>query len=184
MLIPGSSPLARGLLYLAELKNVDPRIIPARAGFTRNCLHTSHGSRDHPRSRGVYGEHLRETIVREGSSPLARGLPADYTGDVGVSWIIPARAGFTGEASNVSATNEDHPRSRGVYASNSSPVSLSYGSSPLARGLRHECNFIIRRPRIIPARAGFTLFVAVRRIQLKDHPRSRGVYWSASPSWN
>ena len=33
--------------------------------------------------------------------------------------------------------------------------------------------------RIIPARAGFTLVVAVERGQVEDHPRSRGVYQSA-----
>mgnify|MGYP000929101652 FL=1 len=35
--------------------------------------------------------------------------------------------------------------------------------------------------RIIPARAGFTLFVIVMHRWGKDHPRSRGVY-SPSPS--
>ena len=50
------------------------------------------------------------------------------------------------------------------------------GSSPLARGLRHE-----KRPRegrggIIPARAGFTLTERCGPHGVGDHPRSRGVY--------
>ena len=32
--------------------------------------------------------------------------------------------------------------------------------------------------RIIPARAGFTAYGVGHKLSLKDHPRSRGVYWS------
>ena len=50
------------------------RIIPARAGFTAFPLVSRGFSRDHPRSRGVYGAVLGLAGDRLGSSPLARGL--------------------------------------------------------------------------------------------------------------
>ena len=91
---------------------------------------------DHPRSRGVYVHTMNSRV--------------------GLSWIIPARAGFTGRPGSTTTVHKDHPRSRGVYASARSSSAPSRGSSPLARGL--------------PAgRAG-------RSWAGRDHPRSRGVY--------
>ena len=93
----GSSPLARGLPRMSEAPPGLSRIIPARAGFTRGRREEAGRSRDHPRSRGVYGARAAARTRLEGSSPLARGLhilvilPWDGRG------IIPARAGFTRE---------------------------------------------------------------------------------------
>ena len=53
-LIPGSSPLARGLLRRLSQTPRNIRIIPARAGFTRKMLPWHASPSDHPRSRGVY----------------------------------------------------------------------------------------------------------------------------------
>ena len=50
------------------------------------------------------------------------------------------------------------------------------GSSPLARGLPQAGHPVGDRRGIIPARAGFTSRILVRRRRMKDHPRSRGVY--------
>ena len=50
----GSSPLARGLLGVFLLSLCRGGIIPARAGFTWRGSRRRRGSRDHPRSRGVY----------------------------------------------------------------------------------------------------------------------------------
>ena len=50
------------------------------------------------------------------------------------------------------------------------------GSSPLARGLLALLLGILRRGRIIPARAGFTSIVFSVIDDEVDHPRSRGVY--------
>ena len=72
-------------------------------------------SGDHPRSRGVYNKVISKILVRNGSSPLARGLPgagAQFLGGLG---IIPARAGFTGRVFPSRIHARDHPRSRGVY---------------------------------------------------------------------
>ena len=51
-----------------------PGIIPARAGFTVTAATRPAVLPDHPRSRGVYGDHGDRLEVGQGSSPLARGL--------------------------------------------------------------------------------------------------------------
>ena len=116
--------------------DLESRIIPARAGFTR-CGHS--GDRvcgDHPRSRGVYvGSHTASNMIN-GSSPLARGLPPRVGPRPDPQGIIPARAGFTHTAVRPRPTRR--------------------GSSPLARGLRDDGRDDRPLQWIIPARAGFT----------------------------
>ena len=71
------------------------RIIPARAGFTRNFGWENLYTKDHPRSRGVYDAHVIGAFVHGGSSPLARGLLTSDPHPPRSRRIIPARAGFT-----------------------------------------------------------------------------------------
>mgnify|MGYP001641158710 CR=1 FL=1 len=92
-----------------------------------------------------------------GSSPLARGLLNLPGVRKSVGRIIPARAGFTTIPVGRLALIGDHPRSRGVYDDRGAQCPGVGGSSPLARGLRVSCGFRRRGPRIIPARAGFTV---------------------------
>ena len=192
----GSSPLARGLRERRDRRAEDQRIIPARAGFTVRRGQAGRPARiiparagftgrgafqepkhmDHPRSRGVYGYEVGSLSRSHGSSPLARGL-------LSVRWctgrgggIIPARAGFTTSGFLLQCAAADHPRSRGVYNMNLDGLPHYPGSSPLARGLLSLPRRIRGFARIIPARAGFTLPVAVRGGGGADHPRSRGVY--------
>ena len=75
--------------------------------------------------------------------------------------IIPARAGFTCYVYFTYNSQEDHPRSRGVYGRGIEPRCGLRGSSPLARGLRDGNTRRTRSIRIIPARAGFTTTVPV-----------------------
>ena len=152
----GSSPLARGLR-------------PAQ--FYR-AAHRG----DHPRSRGVYGGSRPDASKPLGSSPLARGLPGRDLGRVGRRRIIPARAGFTGRGRWTGRSVSDHPRSRGVYVIGSLNANDIKGSSPLARGLRHEGLLLMLAAGIIPARAGFTRNCRWTPLPSGDHPRSRGVY--------
>ena len=90
--------------------------------------------------------------------------------------IIPARAGFTRCASRRHSLRRDHPRSRGVYLEEFMAPNVSYGSSPLARGLPggQRQRRLLRG--IIPARAGFTRVRHWLIDGARDHPRSRGVY--------
>ena len=172
----GSSPLARGL---QALDNGDPRavrIIPARAGFTVHPGGGGPGLWDHPRSRGVYLGGVREKIasldhprsrgvyhliidagrVFWGSSPLARGLQRLRRRPRRGRRIIPARAGFTRCRCEAGRQDQDHPRSRGVYATARRKNARTAGSSPLARGLPLPWYRTLPEPGIIPARAGFT----------------------------
>ena len=153
---PGSSPLARGLPLSACRSLSSPRIIPARAGFTRFCRLPPSGGRDHPRSRGVYDATRQEIVRALGSSPLARGLHRPHPRASPGHGIIPARAGFTAASSAAKRPGWDHPRSRGVYAE-------ALTGAPGRRG-------------IIPARAGFTSERKTKMNTDRDHPRSRGVY--------
>ena len=73
--VRGSSPLARGLRLRQHALAAPRRIIPARAGFTREVWRGRLARPDHPRSRGVYRNPYR---------PSGAWM-----------WIIPARAGFT-----------------------------------------------------------------------------------------
>ena len=171
---PGSSPLARGLHGEELLECHQPRIIPARAGFTSTA--TSAPPADHPRSRGVYHFQRSRASSSHGSSPLARGLRAPSQGAASGIGIIPARAGFTCVAAHCVCAVRDHPRSRGVYAYAAVDGMVRKGSSPLARGLRMLARPHGPTPGIIPARAGFTVRMASRQAGRKDHPRSRGVY--------
>ena len=173
---PGSSPLARGLLSCSSRLRFTSRIIPARAGFTHPWRRPPARWRDHPRSRGVYMVLGGPVHRRRGSSPLARGL-RDWAGEPArPGGIIPARAGFTRGGFEGGASAQDHPRSRGVYASNDCTDMRRAGSSPLARGLQKRRAARKIRRRIIPARAGFTHLVLLSEIECGDHPRSRGVY--------
>ena len=146
---------------------------------------------DHPRSRGVYDGSAILTACISGSSPLARGLPADQPGRPVHHRIIPARAGFTRMLRREASSSADHPRSRGVYFFTLMWEGLVNGSSPLARGLLPDRVPHAGDGGIIPARAGFTCRPRREASSSADHPRSRGVYgrgflpfplrWGSSP---
>ena len=153
---PGSSPLARGLRVGVHGLVGQPRIIPARAGFTPAPASTPGSSTDHPRSRGVYQvlENVEQSVQR----------------------IIPARAGFTPRTAKPLCGTPDHPRSRGVYIRGRDTDTPTQGSSPLARGLQSHRYTPWTHKGIIPARAGFTKSFDPFFGLPADHPRSRGVY--------
>ena len=151
-------------------------IIPARAGFTPQASAAQSSAGDHPRSRGVYSTVPYPRATAQGSSPLARGLPAAHQDARDHARIIPARAGFTDSGQVWDMHVTDHPRSRGVYADAQRDGRGRPGSSPLARGLHDRVAFRSARARIIPARAGFTAVDPVAVFNSGDHPRSRGVY--------
>ena len=181
--VRGSSPLARGLLEHTPTGTVRARIIPARAGFTRAHPHGHSAGQDHPRSRGVYDRYGGATRPYRGSSPLARGLPLEVHDLPVEARIISARAGFTRCEPGAGHEPMDHPRSRGVYRDRTLSEAIGPGSSPLARGLRRGSSAEPPRTRIIPARAGFTAPTPPPLPRPWDHPRSRGVYKSASEPW-
>ena len=117
-----------------------------------------------------------ENSAIAGSSPLARGLHLHQLVAQPLPGIIPARAGFTRQPRTGRCAWRDHPRSRGVYGVQVRTWVTLTGSSPLARGLREGVLGRPPRPRIIPARAGFTATNFFKALAGVDHPRSRGVY--------
>ena len=138
--------------------------------------------RDHPRSRGVYAPPVPPIPTHLGSSPLARGLPPIHLTIPYSLGIIPARAGFTTRSCPGRTGATDHPRSRGVYAVPGNPGGSVEGSSPLARGLQVCVTRATVRPRIIPARAGFTSRRSVAwRIVAGSSPLARGLLCSQIP---
>ena len=170
----GSSPLARGLQGHQRDHGDRPGIIPARAGFTPDTPTTHRFAPDHPRSRGVYPTPAELNKGLHGSSPLARGLRSRRCFSGSRTRIIPARAGFTADATPSAPLSPDHPRSRGVYVDWSPSRPRSLGSSPLARGLRitQDGHGTVRG--IIPARAGFTGRVHLRGPVVRIIPARAG----------
>ena len=177
--VAGSSPLARGLRVPRRGRAARHGIIPARAGFTVVPRTSAMAWRDHPRSRGVYAGSPDGVAWDMGSSPLARGLLHFGLTSLGMTRIIPARAGFTPTTCPTTWASSDHPRSRGVYSVIGVLTGIVAGSSPLARGLPLGGVVDRVRDRIIPARAGFTRPRYAAADTDTDHPRSRGVYRKA-----
>ena len=152
----------RGLRVHAGVRVLVVRIIPARAGFTEDCEPARLLLADHPRSRGVYLRFDTHYTSMLGSSPLARGLRPLPVQGARRQGIIPARAGFTLDRTQLTASVP--------------------GSSPLARGLPRVRGEGEGAGGIIPARAGFTGQAGECAAAGWDHPRSRGVYtWSGAP---
>ena len=136
----GSSPLARGTQIGRNRRRRANRLIPARAGNTPDSADVSPEGSAHPRSRGEHTR-LRRCITRGvGSSPLARGtLFAPFGGDAG-GRLIPARAGNTVGYGLWLIVFPAHPRSRGEHVLTDTTASTTHGSSPLARGTRHDAS--------------------------------------------
>ena len=133
------------------------RIIPARAGQTRDQGQVEPLVPDHPRACGA--NVLRSEIlnVSTGSSPRVRGKRRDGQGGQRADRIIPARAGQTRIRVLSAPPRADHPRACGANGCGYLLIRVWNGSSPRVRGkLSHRysdgCGY-----RIIPARAGQTV---------------------------
>ena len=150
------------------------RLIPARAGNTRNLPPRAGSTAAHPRSRG---EHVRRCPGfgrGRGSSPLARGTQDSDAWIRGAIRLIPARAGNTPLSSVTLNVKSAHPRSRGEHHGSASSFVRHLGSSPLARGTRSRLAGLSRKPWLIPARAGNTRSSRLPMLRRAAHPRSRG----------
>ena len=155
----GSSPLARGARGPLGLSGLPKRLIPARAGSTREATGGPCGRRAHPRSRGEHSvKHAIEFVVQ---------------------WLIPARAGSTRRPVRGRACSRAHPRSRGEHIRTLRGVRDFRGSSPLARGAHRREAGGGEHVGLIPARAGSTEHGTSRqRPQPGSSPLARG-----APRW-
>ena len=112
----GSSPLMRGIQFLKFQESQNCRIIPAHAGNTIFFLLTRRESEDHPRSCGEYSCRQAVNSIRQGSSPLMRGIPLPKRYRLLLQRIIPAHAGNTSFRPVCTSRCTDHPRSCGEYS--------------------------------------------------------------------
>ena len=111
----GSSPPVLGTRHPILSQPSRARLIPARAGNTKQVPAAASGARAHPRSRGdhvIAGENFGITT---GSSPLARGAPVTRLTRNHNRRLIPARAGNTQTLPPSSIRRAAHPRSRGEH---------------------------------------------------------------------
>ena len=91
-----------------------------------------------------------------GSSPLARGAPAQLKAAYREDGLIPAGAGSTCLVSMGRRCGAAHPRWRGEHLAGPACTTVPSGSSPLAWGARAWCRWGGVAVRLIPAGAGST----------------------------
>ena len=157
--VPGSPPLARGILVFIAYEFQCIRITPACAGNTKITFWFAVTVWDHPRLRGEYS--IVRSIARKnkGSPPLARGIRRVEALKLICLGITPACAGNTFWSQGDPGCTWDHPRLRGEYQKMQIQTFRYTGSPPLARGIR----LWIRRKEggqgITPACAGNTYFL-------------------------
>ena len=174
----GSSPLARGTQEQPQLLHRRTGLIPARAGNT-TCTASRIPTRGaHPRSRGEHRARRSFALRSWGSSPLARGTPANKWLVVASHGLIPARAGNTLGINGANFVLGAHPRSRGEHTETPTGWDVTMGSSPLARGTLWLGSLRGLVLGLIPARAGNTGAQLGRYRALRAHPRSRGEHLS------
>ena len=109
-----------------------------------------------------------------GSSPLARGPPANWIASKPKVGLIPARAGTTRRSARTRSCTWAHPRSRGDHLEPNLNNVAAAGSSPLARGPQKAVYTPGHLAGLIPARAGTTRHCCRRSSARRAHPRSRG----------
>ena len=109
-----------------------------------------------------------------GSSPLARGKPANALAVADGVRLIPARAGKTENSCGARHWRAAHPRSHGENLAGVERAQGDHGSSPLVRGKQDLEVTGWGSPRLIPARAGKTDRGCAQPPHRTAHPRSRG----------
>ena len=159
----GSSPPVLGTRHPILSQPSRARLIPARAGNTKQVPAAASGARAHPRSRGSTssparisasppahprsrGEHPSPgspEITIDGSSPLARGTRRRYRRHQFGGRLIPARAGSTISARRQVVFPAAHPHSCGEHKQNIVPHRLA---PPLLHGTHRDRGANVRRP--------------------------------------
>ncbi len=109
----GSSPLARGTPYAADVVLANERFIPAGAGNANIISQQVADGTVHPRWRGERCSRGIPVIAETGSSPLARGTLGAAETVTQRGRFIPAGAGNAPDRDTVTYTVTVHPRWRG-----------------------------------------------------------------------
>jgi len=175
--ICGSSPRARGTLWLLAADKDGERFIPAGAGNTQ-LQHQRAGKRSvHPRGRGEHRDPMVYGCTLIGSSPRARGTRFARPLASGCHRFIPAGAGNTLFGERPAMRRPVHPRGRGEHDQRIDLNHRLIGSSPRARGTRSTSWELTGTRRFIPAGAGNTSVSAISRRSSAVHPRGRGEHF-------
>ena len=153
----GSPPLARGVRVAFGNCAIKSRITPACAGSTDLEDDRIRHQKDHPRLRGEYSQLQLESMMEEGSPPLARGVHNTNKITLINNRITPACAGSTIFLETVGIITQDHPRLRGEYCDYLASYKDELGSPPLARGVQSLGITSAVGCGITPACAGSTL---------------------------
>ena len=192
--VGGSSPHARGTQRPRNCPGPSRRFIPACAGNAVSVFGDHTRNSVHPRMRGERDRLKSLSQGGDGSSPHARGTPQRMRTPRFHKRFIPACAGNARHALDVRNSQPVHPRMRGERVAPSSPQapisvhprmrgerlsasswgSCHGGSSPHARGTRHEVDMDGVRVRFIPACAGNASTAWRSRAGRAVHPRMRG----------
>ena len=162
-ILPGSSPLTRGIPAARHFQAADYRFTPAHAGNTHHCFTWSWSQQVHPRSRGEYKQGKTLNTPHLGSPPLTRGiLPGRRQIQSGLRFT-PAHAGNTWKVGRWNKPGLVHPRSRGEYLPLIRWRAREIGSPPLTRGIHFSGSPGSKRHRFTPAHAGNTFAVMQKK---------------------
>ena len=170
----GSSPRGRGKPHCEAEACERVRLIPARAGKTRDWSTNVFEEAAHPRAGGENPFRMSAVDTPAGSSPRGRGKQAGLGGDEARLRLIPARAGKTRWRALRSRAAAAHPRAGGENRTGGAGVFVAAGSSPRGRGKLDGRPGDRWHQGLIPARAGKTMKRSRRMNASRAHPRAGG----------
>ena len=170
----GSSPRVRGKQEDRPGHGRGVRLIPARAGKTRNPRNEPRCSRAHPRACGENWSTRQGSSDTCGSSPRVRGKLRHPQPQFRRDRLIPARAGKTRRGAVFRPGSPAHPRACGENVTPSGSARPTSGSSPRVRGKPGNLIAGQRGERLIPARAGKTSYTRQAISRQRAHPRACG----------
>ena len=156
-------------------------IIPAGAGLTIACFCGLRIDRDHPRGCGAHRFSSPPQTMTLGSSPRVRGSPGQPAYSQHSCGIIPAGAGLTYFLTLSFSIRRDHPRGCGAHEDLRKWRVQLQGSSPRVRGSQRRAAIAHAVAGIIPAGAGLTIDIIVRKDERRDHPRGCGAHFVTVP---
>ena len=170
----GSSPRGRGKPVAGDRGEPGDGLIPARAGKTRTSAPSRPSPSAHPRAGGenCTGRRIRWAV--RGSSPRGRGKRDNLPHRVRRVRLIPARAGKTPRSKMRPPWRPAHPRAGGENATTPMKSVRAGGSSPRGRGKPKAGFDLSFSRRLIPARAGKTVYLTSKRPLRAAHPRAGG----------
>ena len=154
--------------------NLEVRLIPARAGKTKQNYPAPPSVEAHPRAGGENDPGSTQPERLMGSSPRGRGKQLRRPAQVIHVGLIPARAGKTSTRWCAHRAEGAHPRAGGENSTWNRREVTCVGSSPRGRGKRLSGSDDRLDLGLIPARAGKTLSPRPRISAAQAHPRAGG----------